>query len=349
MTKKIPVAVIGASGYSGVELLRMLLFHEAAEIACLTSRQAAGKKLTDEQPRVRGLPPAEILQFAEPTLENLDASGAKLAFLALPHGVACQFAEPLLEAGWRVIDLSDDFRVRDPHAYEVFRQHPHPAPHLLPRAVYGLPELHRDAIREASLVACPGCYPTSIILPLAPLLGAGCLRPDTICIASMSGVSGAGRKASVPLLFVECNESIRPYGIPGHRHLAEVEQELSAAAGESVTVSFTPHLVPASAGIATTTYALATAGATSKDVETALVDAYGDEPFLRLLGEGVLPDTKHVAGTNYLDVGWVYDPRTRRFVICSAEDNLGKGAAGQAIQNFNIMHGLPETTGLQRA
>ncbi len=345
---KIPVAVIGASGYSGTELLRLLLFHEGVEIACLTSRQAAGRALADEQPRFRGLPQAETLRFVEPSMENLQASGAKLAFLALPHGVAYEFAEPLLEAGWRVIDLSDDFRVRDPEAYAQFREHAHPAPHLLPQAVYGLSEIHRDAIRQASLVACPGCYPTSILLPLVPLVRSGCIRPDSICVASMSGASGAGRKVVVPLLYVECNESVRPYNIPKHRHLAEVEQELSDAAGEAVTISFTPHLVPINSGIVTTTYASATEGAAPEAVGEALAKAYADEPFVRLLEPGVLPDTKHVAGTNYIDIGWVYDPRTHRFVICSAEDNLGKGAASQAIQNFNLMHGLPETMGIQR-
>lgn len=346
--KRIPVAVIGASGYSGNELLRLLLFHEAAEIVCLTSRQAAGNALAEEQPRFRNLRQAEALHFVEPSLDQLHASGAKLAFLALPHGVAAEFAEPLLEAGWRVIDLSDDFRVCDAGIYEAFREHPHSAPHLLSRAVYGLPEIHRDEIRNASLVACPGCYPTSIILPLVPLLRAGCIRPGTISVASMSSPSGAGRKASIPFLFTECNESVRPYGIPKHRHLAEVEQELSAAAGETVTISFTPHLVPITAGIATTTVAFGSDGAAAEDAARALEEAYADEPFVRLLGEGHLPDTKHVAGTNYIDIGCVYDPRTHRFIICSAEDNLGKGAASQAIQNFNLMHGLPEITGLDR-
>jgi len=345
---KIPVAVIGASGYSGTELLRLLLFQERADLVCLTSRQSAGKALSDEQPRFRGLPKAEALKFCEPTMENLEASGAKLAFLALPHGVAYQFAEPLLERGWRVIDLSDDFRVQDANAYAAFREHNHPAPHLLPRAAYGLPEIHREAIRNTSLVACPGCYPTSMILPLVPLLRAGCIDPDSICISAMSGVSGAGRKAAIPLLFVECNESVRPYNIPKHRHLAEVEQELSIAAGRSVMASFTPHLVPITAGIATTIYANATESADPTSVGNALTEAYSNEPFVRLLGEGTLPDTKHVVGTNYIDIGWVHDPRTNRFVICCAEDNLGKGAASQAVQNFNLLHDLPETTGLLR-
>jgi N-acetyl-gamma-glutamyl-phosphate reductase len=345
--ERIPVAVIGASGYSGTELLRLLLFHEGTEIVCLTSRQAAGRVLAEEQPRFQGLPQAEALRFVEPTMENLEASGAKVAFLALPHGVAFEFADPLLEAGWRVIDLSDDFRVRDARAYAAFREYAHPAPHLLPKAVYGLPEIHREKIREASLIACPGCYPTSILLPLLPLVKAGCLLTDTICVAAMSGVSGAGRKASVPLLFVECNESVRAYNIPRHRHLAEIEQELTDAAGHEVTISFTPHLVPITAGIAATTYAKAAPGTTPDRVSEVFHEAYAEEPFVRLLGEGKQPDTKHVVGTNYIDIGWVYDPRTDRFVICSAEDNLGKGAASQAIQNFNLMHGLPESSGIQ--
>lgn len=343
---KIPVAVIGASGYSGRELLRLLLFHDQAEIACLTSRQAAGRSLAEEQPRFRGCPGADTLRFVEPTMENLQASGAKVAFLALPHGVAHEFAEPLLAEGWRVIDLSDDFRVQDAQAYEAFREHAHPAPHLLPQAVYGLPELHRESIRKASLIACPGCYPTSMILPLVPAVSAGCVRTDTIAVASMSGVSGAGRKAAVPLLYVECNESVRPYNIPKHRHLAEVEQELSLAAGHPVVISFTPHLVPVNAGIATTIYASAAYGAVAADLGKALEEAYADEPFVRLLGEGHLPDTKNVVGTNFIEIGWVHDPRTNRFVLCSAEDNLGKGAASQAVQNFNLMHGLPETEAL---
>ncbi len=346
--KPIRVAVVGASGYSGNELLRLLLFHEGVEIACLTSRQAAGESLTEEQPRFRSLPGAETLRFVEPTFENLQDSGAKVAFLALPHGVAHEFAEPLLEAGWRVIDLSDDFRVRDPAAYAAFRQHPHPAPHLLPRAVYGLPEAHREAIRDATLVACPGCYPTSVLLPLLPLVAARCVKPASLCVAAMSGVSGAGRKASLPLLFVECNESVRAYNIPRHRHLAEMEQELSAAAGEAVILSFTPHLVPITAGIASTIFADAAEDVTPDTVREIYQKAYGSEPFVRLLEDGALPDTKNVVGTNYLDLGWVLDPRTHRLALCSAEDNLGKGAASQAVQNFNLMHGLPETTGLRR-
>ena len=345
---KIPVAVVGASGYSGTELLRLLLFHDQAEIVCLTSRQAAGRHLAEEQPRFRGIAKAEALTFVEPTMDNLNASGAKLAFLALPHGVAYEFAEPLLADGWRVIDLSDDFRVSDAAVYEAFRGVKHPAPQLLPQAVYGLPEVHRAAIKETNLVACPGCYPTSMILPLVPLVKEGLVKNDSICVASMSGVSGAGRKASVPLLFVECNESVRPYNIPKHRHLAEVEQELSRAAGEPVVISFTPHLVPISQGIATSIFADAKPGIGASDLRAAFEAAYRDEPFVRLLEDGALPDTKHVVGTNFIDVGWVHDPRTSRFVICSAEDNIGKGAASQAIQNFNLMHDLSETLGLDR-
>ncbi|MEM7384559.1 MAG: N-acetyl-gamma-glutamyl-phosphate reductase [Verrucomicrobiota bacterium] len=344
----IPVAVVGASGYSGAELLRLLLFHQEAELVCVTSRQEKGNPLMSVFPRFRAVPEAEALTFVEPTIEAIEKSGARCAFLALPHGVAWEFAEPLLEKGLRVIDLSDDFRVQDPAAYEAFRTHPHPAPHLLPRAVYGLPEIHRDRIADAELIASPGCYPTSILLPLLPLVKAGAVALDSIRIASMSGVSGAGRKASIPLLFSECNESVRPYGAPGHRHLAEVEQELSHAADQTVRVAFTPHLIPVTAGIATTIYADPAPGTRPDDVAHLLKEAYRNEPFVRLLDAGQFPDTKNVVGSNYIDIGYYHDDRVNTLVLCSAEDNIGKGAASQAVQSFNIMNGFAETSGLCR-
>lgn len=346
--QKVPIAIIGASGYSGAELLRILLFHEGVELRCLTSRQMAGQDLAQEFPRFQSLKAARGLRFVEPEIPTLLESGAKCAFLALPHGVAWQFAEPLLAAGWRVIDLSDDFRVQDAASYEQYRSHPHPAPHLLGQSVYGLPEIHAEAIRQARLLASPGCYPTSVLLPLIPLLRARCVMPQSIRVFSMSGVSGAGRKAEIPLLFCECNESLRAYGIPKHRHLAEMEQELSRAAGEQVLISFTPHLVPITAGMTSTIYADAAPGMTAQSVGEALEQAYANRPFVRLLGEGKLPDTKNTRGSNFIDIGWVHDPRTNRFVLCSAQDNLGKGAASQAVQSFNLMHDFPETMGLER-
>src|SRR5882724_9321366 len=277
------------------------------------------------------------------TIHRRLAGEAEVAFLALPHGVAVGFAGPLLRAGVRVIDLSADFRIKDPATYREFYTHEHGAPDLLADAVYGLPEIHRDKIFGAQLVACPGCYPTSILLPVIPLLRDKLIEPDNIIANSLSGVSGAGRKAEVDYLFVECNESVRPYGVPKHRHLAEIEQELSIAAGTAVTIQFSPHLIPVNRGILTTLYLKPT---NRESIDAAFDRAYADAPFVRLLGERTLPDTKNVVGTNVIEIAWRHDPRTGRLIVMSAEDNLIKGASGQAIQCFNLMCGYEETTGL---
>jgi len=344
--ERIETAIVGASGYTGRELLRRLLLHPGVELVAATSRQEAGRPLEAVFPRFRSLPGAG-LNFIEPDPDAIAASGAKAAFLALPHGVAADIARALLERGLRVIDLSADFRLRDPAVYEEFYGHAHPAPDLLAEAVYGLPEVRPEAIAAARLVASPGCYPTSILLPLLPLLQADLIEPASIVAHSMSGVSGAGRKAEIPLLFTEVNESVRAYGVPKHRHLSEIEQELALAAGGEVRISFLPHLVPVTAGIATTT--TATLRGEPAAVEAALEGAYARAPFVRLLGAGVCPDTKHVTGTNFIDIGWTHDPRTGRLILMSAEDNLGKGAGGQALQSFNRMFGLAESDGLQSA
>ena len=252
------------------------------------------------------------------------ATGAELAFLALPHGVAAGYASSLLEKGLRIVDLSADFRLDDPEVYQEFYDSPHPAPELLKEAVYGLPEIRREDIKGARLIAAPGCYPTSISLPLIPLLKNGLIDPASIVTCSMSGVSGAGRKADLSLIFCECNESVRAYGLPKHRHLSEIEQELSKAHGDTVVISFTPHLVPTHNGICTTTSATLTGD--PEQVQQALEDAYADEFFVRLLGKGGCADTKNVTGTNFIDIGWDHDPRTGRVLLLSAEDNLGKGA-----------------------
>jgi N-acetyl-gamma-glutamyl-phosphate reductase len=277
-------------------------------------------------------------------MDLVAASGASVAFLALPHGAAADYATALLERGLRVIDLSADFRLRDPEIYEEFYGEPHPAPGLLDSAVYGLPEIHGEAIAPARLVASPGCYPTSILLPLIPLLREGLITPDSIVANSMSGVSGAGRKADLSLLFVECNESVRAYGLPKHRHLSEIEQELSLAAGQKTTITFIPHLIPVNSGICTTTTAILKG--TLESVEHALRSTYENCPFVRLLGRGACPDTKSVTRTNFIDIGWHLDERTGRLIMLSAEDNLGKGAGSQAVQSFNLMCGLDEATGL---
>lgn len=350
---KVPVAIVGASGYSGEELVRLLLNHPLAELAAVTSRQQAGQTVAQVFPRFASHPLARTLRFTEPNAELL-ARQARVVFLALPHGVAAEYAVPLLKSGCQVIDLSADFRLRSAGVYRDFYAHEHPAPELLGTAVYGLPEVYREAIRGATLVASPGCYPTSILLPVIPLLRARVVRPTGIIANALSGVSGAGRKAELDYLFVECNESVRPYGVPRHRHLSEIEQELSAAAGEPVTIQFTPHLIPVNRGILTTLYLesvrpLEGAGlgaAFAEAVGAAYRSSYASEPFVRLLEGKALPDTKNVVGTNVLELAWRVDPRTGRLVVMSAEDNLVKGASGQAIQAFNILCGFPETAGL---
>jgi len=343
MKNKIPVTVVGANGYSGEELVRLLLGHPGAELAGVTSRQHAGKKLGQVFPRFSGVPGAEV-RFLEPTIDGLLATGAECFFLALPHGVAAEFALPLVAAGKRVVDISADFRLNDAAVYKEFYSSEHPAPDLLAEAVYGLPEAYREKIRGAKLLAAPGCYPTSILLPLLPLLRAGLLQADTIAVSSASGTSGAGRKADESLLFAECSGSLRAYGIPKHRHLSEIEQELSHAAGREVLITFVPHLAPMTRGIHTTIFAMPRAGATGEKMLQALLQAYEGEPFVRVL-DG-LPDTKCVVGTNFCDIGLRVDGRTGRLILLSAEDNLIKGAGGQGIQCFNLMFGLTETEGL---
>jgi len=339
------VAVVGASGYSGEELVRLLLRHPGVDIAALTSRQAAGTPLAGVYPKFAGTRYA-ALPFVESSIEAITASGARFVFLALPHGVATEFARPLVEGGLRVLDLSADFRIKDAAVYEEFYGEKHHAPELASRSVYGLPEVYREQIRSAQLVACPGCYPTSILIPLVPLLRRGLLQPGSIVVNSMSGVSGAGRNAKTDYLFVECNESVRAYGVPKHRHLSEVEQELSLAAGQKITINFTPHLIPVNRGIHSTIYAAPADGVEPWQIENAYRETYGTEPFVRLLSGEALPDTKNVTYTNFVDVAWRHDPRTGRLVLFSAEDNLVKGAAGQAIQCLNAMCGWDETMGL---
>ncbi len=344
--QRVKTAIVGASGYSGMELLRLLLGHPGVELVAVTSRQEAGKSLAQVFPRFRGAAGAD-LTFIEPDTDAIAATGAQAAFLALPHGVAAEIARALLERGLRVLDLSADFRLHDPAVYEEFYGHTHPAPDLLAEAVYGLPEIRSEEIKAARLIASPGCYPTSILLPLLPLLRENLIVPGTIVANSMSGVSGAGRKADVSLLFCECNESTRAYGIPKHRHLSEIEQELSLAAGETVIISFIPHLIPVNVGIASTITAKLRDGVSPAAIGHALENAYAGMHFVRLLGMGVCADTKNVTRTNFIDIGWHHDPRTGRVILTSAEDNLGKGAGGQAVQSFNLMFGFSPTDGLQ--
>ena len=347
-TKK--AAIIGASGYSGEELVNLLLRHPHAELVAVTSRQNAGQTLAQVFPKFASHPKSKTLRFTEPNVEVL-AKQADVVFLALPHGVAAEYAVPLLQAGVVVIDLSADFRLKSAEIYKEFYAHDHPAPDLLKKSVYGLPEIYREQIKKSLLIASPGCYPTSILLPIIPLLKTGLVKSTGIIADSLSGVSGAGRKAEVDYLFCECNESVRPYGVPKHRHLSEIEEQLSLAAKTQVTIQFTPHLIPVNHGILTTLYlapekhfsTTAEMNSLNEKISACYQKFYGNEPFVRLLDGKNLPDTKNVTGTNVLEIAWRLDARTGRLIVMSAEDNLVKGASGQAVQNMNILCGWPET------
>ncbi len=337
------VGIVGASGYAGEELIRLLTRHPDVELTCATSRQNAGREVGSVFPRYREC----HVPFIEPDADVL-ASLADIVFMATPHGVAAELAGPLLDKGLKVVDLSADFRIKDVAVYEKYYKKTHPAPRLLEEAVYGLAERRRGEIARARLIACPGCYPTSILLPGTVLLESGLVRPDGIEAISLSGVTGAGRKVDLPYIFPECNESMRPYGVTGHRHLPEIEQELAIAAGvPSLTINFIPHLVPVNRGIHSTILFHACDGCTSAAALEALERAYGACPFVRILGEGELADTKHVTMTNFCEIGCVLDQRTGRLIVSSVIDNICKGAAGQAVQCMNIMCGFEEDAGLR--
>lgn len=344
--ERIGVAIAGANGYSGEELVRLVLEHPRLDLLAVTSRQHADKALAEVFPRFSGLPGSELC-FSRPDPTALTQCGAQFFFLALPHGVSASFAVPLLEAGARVIDISADFRLRDAATYHEFYGEEHPSPEFLTEAVYGLPEWRREEIRSARLVAAPGCYPTSVLLPLLPLLRDGLLEAGEaggIFISSASGTTGAGRKSDETLLFAECNENFRSYGIPKHRHLSEIEQELTLAAGNPVRVVFVPHLLPCTRGIHTTIFAKPTAGVGEKELLACWQEAYAGETFVRVRKE--LPAIRHVVGTNFCDLSLRMDPRTGNAILLSVEDNLLKGAGGQGVQCLNIMAGFQETEGL---
>lgn len=342
-TALLNVAIVGASGYSGEELCALLDRHPSAEVVAVFSRQHAGRKLGEVMPRFSGTGISSLV-FTEADPDKVAACGAGTVFLALPHGVAADYATAALKAHQVVIDLSADFRLRDAEVYADYYGGDHPAPGLLREAIYAIPELSREAIRISPLIACAGCYPTSLQLPLIPLLRAGLLGPSGITASCASGISGAGRKASVDYLYAECNESMRAYGLPRHRHLSEVEQQLSLAAGSAVALTFIPHLAPMNRGIHSTIVATPSPGSTAGEMKACLAEAYAAEPFVRI--RETPPDTKHVTGTNFCDIALFDEPRTGRVVILSVIDNLVKGAAGQAVQCFNIRAGLPETEGL---
>ncbi|MDT8420970.1 MAG: N-acetyl-gamma-glutamyl-phosphate reductase [Desulfuromonadales bacterium] len=335
------VAVIGASGYTGVELLRLLLGHPLAEVVCVTSRQHEGIPIAQVFPSLAGA----CGLVCEPVDVQAIADRCDVVFTALPHKTAMEVVPDFLKAGCRVIDLSADYRLRDRQVYEQWYQ-PHTSGELLGEAVYGLPELYREQLRGAALVANPGCYPTSVALGLAPLLRAKAIRPSSLVIDSKSGVSGAGRSAKLGSLFTEVSEGFKAYGVASHRHTPEIEQTLTALAGETVKVNFTPHLLPINRGILSTIYADLTQKLTTEELVCLYSGDYAEEYFVRVAPAGELPNVANVRGSNFCDIGVVGDPRTGRVIIVSVIDNLGKGAAGQAIQNMNIVFGLEETTGL---
>jgi N-acetyl-gamma-glutamyl-phosphate reductase len=337
---EIKTAILGASGYTGAELLRFLAGHPAFRVAALTADRKAGQAMADVFPHLAALPLPSLV-----TIEQVDFTAIDAVFCCLPHGTT-QEVIAALPASVKVCDLSADFRLRDVESYARWYGHPHQAPDLQKSAVYGLTELARSEIRAARLVANPGCYPTTAQLPLIPLLKAGLISADDIIIDSMSGVSGAGRAAKEANLYTEVAEGVHPYGLGGHRHAPEIEQGLSDAAGRPVEVSFTPHLMPMNRGMLSTIHVRLTAGVDAAALRVALDEIYRGEPFVRVLPEGVAPATRHVRGSNHCLIG-VFPGRTaERAIVISAIDNLVKGASGQALQNMNLMFGLPETLGL---
>jgi N-acetyl-gamma-glutamyl-phosphate reductase len=334
----IRVAILGASGYSALELMKLLLRHPEVKITALTTRQAEPRPLAAVHPSLAGRLDLSLENFTpEQIVERSDA-----IFCCLPHGASAAAVAKLLPAGKKVVDLSADYRLTDAAEYSKWYGLEHADPGRLSEAVYGLPELYRKAITGASLVANPGCYPTSAILAVAPLLRAGAISPRGIIIDSKSGVSGGGREPKPTFHFPECNESVAAYGVGTHRHMPEIDQILSDAAGKPVQTVFTPHLIPMDRGILSTCYAEPTADISAADLLALLRQFYADEPFVRV--SDALPSTKHVSGTNYCDL--TARAVRSRVIVLSAIDNLIKGSAGQAVQNFNLMHGIPETTAL---
>ncbi len=337
------VAIVGASGYTGLELIRILHCHPEVAVTCLTSEQSAGKRISEVFPTLRGR--------CDIVLENLEpvhvAEKADIIFTALPHKAAMEVVPTFLKLGKKVVDLSADYRLSDPAVYGEWYE-PHLNPGVLKKSVYGLPEIRRSKIKSAKLVANPGCYPTSIILGLAPLLKKGLIDLSSIIADSASGVTGAGRSAKVDSLYCEVNEGYKAYGVGGvHRHTPEIEQELSLLAGEPLKITFTPHLVPMDRGILSTIYATPKKALTSETLAALYRDFYAGEPFVRVLPAGSLPSTAFVRGSNFCDIAPLLDHRTGRIIVVSAIDNLVKGASGQAVQNMNLICGFPETMGLE--
>jgi N-acetyl-gamma-glutamyl-phosphate reductase len=339
---KIRIGVIGASGYTGADLVRLAARHPDAEIAALTANTYAGKSMAEVYPHLAHLGLAPMIKTEDADWSKIDA-----VFCGLPHATS-QEVILSLPKHLKVIDMSADFRLRDAAVYEKWYGGPHKAPELQKNAVYGLTEHYRAAIANASLVACPGCYPTAALMMILPLAAAGVIDVADLIIDAKSGVTGAGRSLKQNILFSEAGEGLSPYGVASHRHAPEIEQEVSKAAGKEVIVNFTPHLIPMSRGELCTIYAKFAGGAAAADIVRILTDHYAGEPFVHMAPKGVLPSTQFVRGSNNVMLGVYPDRVPGRVILISTLDNLVKGSAGQAIQNFNLMFGLRETAGLEQ-
>ena len=337
----IKVGIVGGTGYTGVELLRLLALHEEAEVVAITSRAESGRRVDDLYPNLRG---HYDLAFSEPDVKALDA--CDIVFFATPHNVAMNLVPELLQAGARVVDLSADYRIRDAALWSQWYGEPHASPKVLSQAVYGLPEVNRAEIASASLVACPGCYPTSVQLGLIPLLARQLVDPERLIASSASGVSGAGRQAKVDNLLSEVSDSFKAYAVTGHRHLPEIEQGLSDVAATPVQLTFVPHLLPMIRGIHSTLFAQVLD--TSVDLQSVYEEWYANEPFVDVLPAGLYPQTRTVKGANRCQISLQVPQERDTVVVMATIDNLVKGASGQAIQNMNIMLGLPEDMGLKQ-
>ena len=340
--KPIRAAVLGASGYTGADMIRLAARHPGIEITALIAKGHAGQSLAQVFPHLASLDLPKLV-----TADQVNWADVDVVFGGLPHGTAHAEIAKLPERV-RIIDMSADFRLRDPKLYAEWYANDHSAPDLIKEAVYGLTEHYRDQIKGARLVACPGCYPTAVLLALLPLAKAKLIAVDDLIIDAKSGVSGAGRTLKQNILFSEAGEGLSPYGIGNHRHVPEIEQELGVAAGKAVTVNFTPHLVPMSRGELCTCYVRLAGKTSASDLRQALTKAYADSPFVRIVEEGVIPATQHVRGSNFCHIGVFADRISGRAIVVSAIDNLVKGSAGQALQNFNLMYGFDETLGLEQ-
>lgn len=340
--EKIKASVIGASGYGGAEAVRLLATHPQIDIVHVTADTKKGQGISNLYPNLR--------RFVDQTMIAADADAigrdSDVTFISLPSGKAMHMVLPLLEGGSKVIDIAADFRLRDDALYPTWYKFEHVAPSYLGEAVYGLPELHRDAIRQTRLLANPGCYPAAALLALLPLMRSGKVQTSGVVIDAKSGVSGAGRGGGGGFGYAEVNENLSAYSVTAHNHTAEIEQELSGATGSPVRVVFTPHLVPMTRGILATAYAPLTEALSDDDALALYDEMYADEPFVRVLRHDALPQTKATLGSNFCDVTVRINPRTQTAIAIAAIDNLGRGAAGQAVQNMNLMFDLPETTGL---